>query len=809
MKITDAFVLPKDVHLMGIDTLGEDAQRHLQAQDGDFVLTRARGRAHSKVIDGEMATLISGFSKPKTIVDAVLEYCSGKSLDPEATLDAAYPILDELIQSNFLAAEGSDESAPVQAELSTEQLWQGLTIVRPMQVFEDCEVYQAKTATGDVVALKRGRPGEGTRRLTRIMAREATILRTLQGRFTPRLLDHGDADGCSYLVMGWCAGSSAARAAAQLRATHGKVGRRRLLDLCAGIADTYARLHEQEVIHGDVHPGNVLVDEDHHITLVDFGVARQPGSRDPTVSSAPRAGLGYFYEPECAAALLDGVAAQVPTSYAGEQHVLAHMLYQLLSGHGYAQFSAVRETSLRQLAESQPEAFSRWGVAPWPDVERVLRRALSRDPAERYDSVHVFAVELRAAEVPEDRPREVKPAAAKRLSLGERLVDDYVRRLHPAGAVFEAGLPEPPYASINYGSGGVAYFFYRLACIRGDAQLLSWAKLWIEKAVQDCRTKGESAFSDRDGKLSPEIIGQVALYHSDTGLHAVKALIGHAMNDYPSQMQGLAEFAKAAQRPCENIDVTLGTSGVLLGAALLEEAAPGHPDVRAFGAQLAERIWARLEAMPCVAEEKRFRYTGIAHGWSGVLYAMLSWCRAADAPLPQALPERLDQLADLAEPLGNGVRWAQQIRSVWERDPTDFSAGWCNGTAGMIHLWTLAHEMLDDTQYLELAERAALDVIATPVPIGQLCCGQPGQAYGILNLYHHTGERRWLKHAQKLAVESVRLCPPLQNSETPALHYALYKGPMGAALLSADLESAAEACMPMFASEGWKPIPAG
>ena len=424
------------------------------------------------------------------------------------------------------------------------------------------------------------------------------------------------------------------------------------------------------------------------------------------------------------------------------------------------------------------------------------------DPEEVLDAAFPVLEELIRADVLVPRGfltgSDAKRTTASRFSPGQRLLAHYARRLDPAGAVFEAGLPEPPHASINYGSAGVAYFFYRLACIRQDARLLSWAKLWIERALQESETKGEFAFAG--GEITPGDISPVALYHSPTGLHAIKALIGHAADDDAAQIDGLAGFVNAAQPPCDNIDLTLGTSGVLLGAALLDEAMPGHPDVRALGARLLADIWDRLDAMPALAEETSFSFTGIAHGSAGVLYAVLSWCRISGTPLPATLPQRLHQLADLAEGWEDGVRWPEHIRSASNHDPT-FSTGWCNGTAGMIHLWTRAHEMLRDARFLNLAEGAARTVIAVPEPIGQLCCGRPGQAYAMLNLHKHTGERRWLDHAHEFAELSYRLSPLPSDSETPALHYALYKGPLGAALLSADLEMPSEASMPMFESE--------
>jgi hypothetical protein len=149
---------------------------------------------------------------------------------------------------------------------------------------------------------------------------------------------------------------------------------------------------------------------------------------------------------------------------------------------------------------------------------------------------------------------------------------------------------------------------------------------------------------------------------------------------------------------------------------------------------LSAEIWGQLDAMPPLSEARRFPNTGIAHGWAGVLYAMLSWCRITDTALPATLPERLYQLAELAEPCAEGIRWRREIHSASEPGPSHLEASWCNGTAGMIYLWTRAHEILDDAKFLNLAEGAARHVTQAPEPAAQLCCGRPGQAYAMLNL---------------------------------------------------------------------------
>jgi serine/threonine-protein kinase len=809
MKITNVFLLPKDVELVSIKSLSKEKRRQFVADDDDFALTRMRGRSHSKVIDSSMARLVKSFSGGKTIVDAVLEFSRDGGHDPEATLEAAYPILEELIQANFLAEEGSGEAAPVEASLKDGDEWTGLTIKRAVQVLEDSEIYQATTREGALTALKLARQGGSMERLARMISREAKILEHLDGSLSPKLLAHGDFEGRPYLATSWCEGVSGARAAARFRSIPGNEGRRRILALCCDIAEAYAGLHEKGVLHGDIHPGNLIIGDDGVVTIIDFGLARTSSGEDAGLSRARRGGLGFFYEPEFAAASIQELAKPPLSSFSGEQHILAHLIYQLITSHGYAEFSAEREASMRQLAASEPEPFERWSIAPWPDVERTLRRALEKNPADRFESVRKFADALRESQIPEAAVEAARSVAITKSEFSGDLLQDYLRRLDPAGALFESGLPGPPYSSVNFGSAGVACFLYRIASIRNDAQTLSWAKLWLEKSIVEIHSRGEMAFTHPEGQITREIIGTIALYHTETGIQALKALIGHAMGDIPSEMDGLAGFVAAAQKSCENIDLTLGSSGVLLGCALLDEALPERPDIRGLGDSLMKHIWARIEAMPTITSEKQFRFTGIAHGWAGVLYAVLMWCRMTKSALPGTLPDRLDQLANLAESAGAGVQWERKVRTTSRRDPNDFSPSWCNGTGGMIHLWTLAHQMLGERRFLDLAEGSAWHVIDAKDSINQFCCGLPGQTYGILNLFKHTGENRWLNHAREMTMRCLRLSTLPSGPEVPPYYFGLYKGPIGTALLSADIDSPSDACLPMFESEGWRRVSGG
>jgi serine/threonine-protein kinase len=124
----------------------------------------------------------------------------------------------------------------------------------------------------------------------------------------------------------------------------------------------------------------------------------------------------------------------------------------------------------------------------------------------------------------------------------------------------------------------------------------------------------------------------------------------------------------------------------------------------------------------------------------------------------------------------------------------------------MIHLWTLAHALTGNGRYLELAQDCARNVLEGTDRIDQICCGRPGQTYAMLNLFKHTGEERWLAYARQMTEESLRLTSPPTGQDVPPFYYCLYKGPMGSALLSADIQTPEQACMPLFELEGWRAL---
>ncbi len=788
MPITDALVLPADVVLVPVETLDAEMRERLEAEDGDVAVTRPLARVPSRLVDGEFAALLRLFATPKTVAEAVVAYARSADADPEAILVEAYPVLQRLVAAGFLVEEHAAGAIAIAATFQPGDRVAGTAVVAALQITDDSELYEVRRDDGARAALKIARPGAGdaTRRQ---LTNEAQILSRLGDAVNARLVDAGGHEGRPFVVIEWITGSDAATAAAHLR-QHGLEGVR---DLCVRILEAYARLHDAGVVHSDIHARNVMVGPDGLVSIIDFGIARV-ANEDAADAGGGRAGMPFFFEPEAFAGGGNGMRESTP---AGEQYALGVLTYLLIAGDHYLNFSVERGTVLQQIALEDPVPFASRQLRPQPALERAIGRALSKDPAKRYASVREFAEALAQAPIlvhgddaPADQPGDA-PA-------DDGYVDEFLARLRPGTALFAGGFPEPPTASVTYGAAGTAYALWRIACARDDAELLALADSWCDLAARDLGTERGSCSDELE--MNRELVGDVSPYHADSGVHAVAALIALGSGNINAAQQSLDAFVRTTVGRSGRDELVLGRGGVLLATALLVEAIPDSeyvgPDVLVrSGDALFDELFAAMKRLPPVAEAQEIEYTGIAHGWAGMLYAMLCWLRVRRRGTYPELAERLEQLAAFAHPAGNGVRF--QWHSRPKHGGPLYMPGWCHGSAGFVFLWNLAYAMFHEPSYATLAERAALNAAEWLHPQDSLCCGLAGQSYALLNMYNHSGERRWLASAQRLAV-AARHAAEQSPHPLASRSESLYKGDLGVAVLVSELREPRYARMPFF-----------
>ena len=811
MAITDPMVLPVDVVFVPVTEMPERVRSQIEAEDGDWAITRPRSRAPSRIVDARAAELLREFEKPKTIVQAVIHYSRANKVDPDQTLEEAFPLFQRLVNAHFLVEAGSSEAGRIQPTLEAGERFAGCEVLRSVQALEDVELYQVRRGDGETAALKVARAGCGAV-VEGMLRREAGILAHLDGAASPRLLVSAAEADRVYLLLEWCPGMDASLAAAELHRAGGAALLGNLLQLCRAVVEAYARLHEQHVVHGDVHPRNVLVSGDNAVKLVDFGLARISGMESEW-RRAERGGVGFFFEPEYAESFLHRHRPPA-SSMVGEQYGIASLVYSLMTGSYYLDFSLERHEMLRQIAEEGPLPFARRGLPSWPELEQVLGKALSKRPEERFATVGEFAAALGRVTVPHQPGAAVARPESAPVETGaaEKLLRDVVERCGQSGELFGSGVRKAPTVSLNYGSLGIAYAMYRIACAKQDAALLSLADLWASRGARDAASS--DAFYSTELEITEELVGRITPYHTASGVPCVQALIARAMDDVGSLAVAVEGFMRASRAfPCENLDITLGRSSTILGCALLLDALSGNQWVDTaplveLGNETLEGVWKAIDGFAPIRECKQVEYLGAAHGWAGLLYAAMRWSEVSGAPLPSGVEARLEQLAACAEPAGEGVRWRWGVRSHRNQMVADYMAGWCNGSAGFVFTWTLAHQLLGEARYLELAEKAAWNAWELREGLGNLCCGLVGQAYALLNVYRKTGEAKWLERARELgerAALSWRDTGPLSAYDESAMRReSLYKGELGVAVLAADLAHPEYAAMPFYESEGWR-----
>jgi serine/threonine-protein kinase len=235
--------------------------------------------------------------------------------------------------------------------LKTGDVFGPYTIRQSIQLLDDSAVYKAEDANGVFCALKIFQPDSTD--VPPEYSREVKALQKLDGVVNPVLLRHGHDDGIFFLATAWIDSRPCEEFAASYRNYFVKRNVVMLVDLCLSIANAFYQLHRQGLLHGDVHPNNVLVSPAGKVTIIDFGTAVVTDTKNRVV----RGGVDFYFEPELAASLLDN-QRPVALTASGEQYAVAVLLYKLLSGHHYLPFSYEQAIAYQQIVADRPLPFA-------------------------------------------------------------------------------------------------------------------------------------------------------------------------------------------------------------------------------------------------------------------------------------------------------------------------------------------------------------------------------------------------------------------------------------------------------------------
>jgi serine/threonine protein kinase len=226
--------------------------------------------------------------------------------------------------------------------------------------------------------------------------RERQILASLNHPGITRLLDAGHTkSGQPYLVMEFVDGTP-------IDVYCRSLSLEAKLKLFLLVCDAVAYLHRNLVIHRDLKPSNILVESGGIPKVLDFGIAKFLDESGDVDVTKERMLTPEFASPE----QVKGTAKTTAT----DVYSLGAVLYDMLTGRSPHEMVPGKESIEEAICTVDPVSITKIDPALPRDLSYVVRKALRKEPAERYATVDAFAEDLRA--VLESRPVAVRSGDA-------------------------------------------------------------------------------------------------------------------------------------------------------------------------------------------------------------------------------------------------------------------------------------------------------------------------------------------------------------------------------------------------------------
>ena len=215
-------------------------------------------------------------------------------------------------------------------------------------------------------------------------SQEARLIAQLEHLHILPVYDFGESDGYTYLAMRLVKGGSLSN----LLKKHGKLELTKINRIVTQVGGALDYAHKKDVIHRDTKPGNVLIDEFGNCLLADFGIAKLIETTSNLTHTGGILGTPSYISPE--------QGSGKPIDRRSDIYSFGVMLYHMIVGD--VPYKADTPMAVVYKHIHDPLPLPRKQVPELPEsVERVVLKALAKNPDDRYSTVAELVKDLQRA----------------------------------------------------------------------------------------------------------------------------------------------------------------------------------------------------------------------------------------------------------------------------------------------------------------------------------------------------------------------------------------------------------------------------
>jgi len=169
----------------------------------------------------------------------------------------------------------------------------------------------------------------------------------------------------------------------------GKLGTDDAVSLTMQILEGLHKAHDAGVVHRDIKPGNIIIDKDGRARLVDFGLAMVSGEDKLTKTGSTLGTVGYMSPEQVEGKTCD---------HRSDLFSVGVILYEMLTGR--RPFEGDNDAAIvKAITDSTPEPVARFKSGTTGELQQIVNKALSKDPAIRYQTAAGMLADLKRLQI--------------------------------------------------------------------------------------------------------------------------------------------------------------------------------------------------------------------------------------------------------------------------------------------------------------------------------------------------------------------------------------------------------------------------